>query len=557
MAWAFGVFVLIGLAQIAVGTYVLSSVAKDLKHSFTDDPKHIESNLDGYASRLAWANGVMAGPLVWAIEQVPVLGSYVQASHIAAGASARVSSELNSAVQAVGVQRLSKPQTWNAHTWRVVTGRAATALTDVGQALAELKLLPATRALPANFRAALQQAQDSGDLLIQTQRYLVAARAILGAPGKHTWFLANQNLAEARGTGGLIGSFAILQVNDGRVSLQRAGSDVDLDKVGTLLPSSGDFHPDAIWGMVNVKDWRDVNASANPSYAARQIASTWQAHTGQTIDGVIFIGQGITKLLVAATGQQVVQGVTINSGNVEMYLARDVYGQFPDPAKKNLFVKTFMHGLFARLVGGHLDLAAPGAAAAHPTTGDKLWVWLANRRARVSLAGAGLLGVLNQSAPKVTLVSLNNAGGNKLDAYIHLDSRLTVCRGSGEARLAVKLSNSAPTAGLPAYTSPRLDLQPGESRPVGSNRNLVSVYLPKRAELTGFFVDGQEQSAGDYVDSGREVLVFDLDTNPGAAHRIDVSFTRVRYAKPLDPAILQSSAQFNLPVNRVNFSPCG
>lgn len=220
-----------------------------------------------------------------------------------------------------------------------------------------------------------------------------------------------------------------------------------------------------------------------------------------------------------------------------------------------------MGQLARRLLSGRAHLGSFLQAVASPTTGDKLWVWSSSAKANRVLARDGLLGPLNEPGANPTLISLNNAGGNKLDAYIDVRNMLNVCSRPGKTtnqHLVVQLTNTAPEGGLPAYTSPRLDLPTGQRRPVGSNRDLVTVYLPRGASLSNFTIDGAYSSAGDYMDSGREILVFDLDTNPGRRHRLVLDYQVPSSHKTEQPSdLLASSAAFGLEENSVTAKGCG
>ncbi|WP_396229763.1 DUF4012 domain-containing protein, partial [Frankia sp. CpI1-P] len=51
---------------------------------------------------------------------------------------------------------------------------------------------------------------------------------MLGANGPRTYFIAFQNNAEIKGTGGLLGVFGVLTANHGKVDLVRTASNTEL-----------------------------------------------------------------------------------------------------------------------------------------------------------------------------------------------------------------------------------------------------------------------------------------------------------------------------------------
>jgi hypothetical protein len=126
------------------------------------------------------------------------------------------------------------------------------------------------------------------------------------------------------------------------------------------------------------------------------------------------------------------------------------------------------------------------------------------------------------------LVTLNNAGGNKLDAYttVKADYLLGICNvdtftgyQGRKSRVTIEVTNSAPK-GLPAYVDMRLDDNFGESRPKGSNRNLVTIYGPVGSEAESLTVDGVEDFAINGMDRNRPLWIFDLQMLAGTTRTI-------------------------------------
>lgn len=556
-AWALGIFLSIGLIQILFAACALAGFASNLKGLGGLGQSRVNTTLILALSHEAQVpQEIMRGPFVWAIQLVPILGRYAQGIQSASNFAHAFGRATEDVIDYTSQSENTGRGTLTANGWKRVTNDYVSAIDLTRHDVKNLQeLMPELKSMgvwPSNLGK-----QSLAFLLSDARQYLVAAREIFGQTGVRRWFLANQNLAEARGTGGLIGSFAVLRIENGGFALEGSGSDVDLTRLGPVVQRNLGIAPGAIWGMVNQADWRDLNASANPSIAAKQISDSWLAHTGQRLDGVVFAGQGITRLAVAAFGPLVIDGTTLSDSNIPMYLARDIYGEHPNPSDKNAFVNKFLLTLVGRIAHTRPNGRALLKAFANPTTGDKLWVWAAGDHRRDVLASAGLLGALNRGQQDSTLVTINNAGGNKLDAYSHILNQLSLCRRQKTATLTTALFNSAPSSGLPAYTSPRLDLHKGQTRQLGSNRDLLSVYLPKGAQLEAFYVDGKSVSAGDNEDTGREVLVFDLDTKPGARHKVQIKFNYRMAPRSNSKYLLDSGAQFTVPNNKVVEASCG
>jgi len=146
-----------------------------------------------------------------------------------------------------------------------------------------------TRDLP-ELRKSVLAAQKLSDVLPE----------LLGQEGSKTYLVLLQNNAELRPTGGFIGSFALLKINNGKLEDFRVEdvyeADGQLD--GFVTP------PEEIVQYLNEEQWylRDVNWSPDfPTVAAR---ANWfiDKSMGEKVDGVIAINLDVAKELLKVTG---------------------------------------------------------------------------------------------------------------------------------------------------------------------------------------------------------------------------------------------------------------
>jgi len=182
-----------------------------------------------------------------------------------------------------------------------------------------------------------------------------------------------------------------------------------------------------------------------------------------------------------------------------------------------------------------------------------MWSGLPGDQKKIVAAGVG--GIVPTAGGPTAVVSLNNGGGNKLEAYLHtsVDYTLGSCdaldSGDAPARnatLTVTLTNSVPK-GLPKYVTPRSDPNFTNSpRAVGSNREYVSVYLPVGAEDNGYFIDGEQTLAAGGFERGRELVLVPIEMAPGQTREFVVKwvepFTDIETGKPTSatPKVLLS-----------------
>ena len=367
-------------------------------------------------------------------------------------------------------------------------------------------------------------------LRVATPMVQIGAELVV-AKGEQHWFIATQNLAEARAQGGIIGAFAVITIKQGKIHIDRVGSDQELLKMGPINFASYPEDLRDLWG-VNLADWRDLNASANAPFAGQLIHDGWLEKTGQKLDGVLFVGQGTVAHIAAAGGPISVSGNALDSSNIVDFLTKGIYAKYPDVATKNTVVSLVMQKVFANLTKNKPNTNALFKSLSGEKTGDRLVAWSSHADVQKRLVAEGVAGVVNQQMGSNIQVTLNNAGGNKLDAYSHvaidykqLSCGATTSQGflARNSVITVSVKNAAPKSGLPVYVTPRLDDNySGEARVVGSNRELVTIYGPIGSDDNGFYIDGKQDFATTGVDSGHPVWIFDLELLPGQSRTIKV-----------------------------------
>jgi hypothetical protein len=350
---------------------------------------------------------------------------------------------------------------------------------------------------------------------------------VLEQTGKKRWFVSIQNLAELRGTGGINGGFAVITTDNGKLKLEEYGSNKVLFNYGRIGYSSYPEELRDLWG-VDFSDWRDINASAHAPYGAQLFAEGWEQLRGNKVDGVIYIGQGIVSQISGAIGPIETRGVTVDKDNAVDFFAKDIYARFTNVKDKDDVVGELAKQMFQKLLSGKVSGSGLFAAAAADKTGDRLMAWSRDKKTQQIFSKYQVAGEVPTGFGPNVLVTLNNAGGNKLDAYttVKADYLLGICNvdtftgyQGRKSRVTIEVTNSAPK-GLPAYVDMRLDDSFGEARPKGSNRNLVTVYGPVGSEAESLTVDGVEDFVINGMDRNRPLWIFDLQMLAGTTRTI-------------------------------------
>jgi hypothetical protein len=133
----------------------------------------------------------------------------------------------------------------------------------------------------------LEAATSASTSAERAGRGLKLAASLYGPTGTARWFLAFQNPAELRGTGGLIGEYGILESSPSGPKLVKIAHYTDLNDrtdQGVLLPKQlvGRYERYAIG-----RDWSAVNIPPDMPAVGRLITELYKDTTGDEIDGVI------------------------------------------------------------------------------------------------------------------------------------------------------------------------------------------------------------------------------------------------------------------------------
>jgi hypothetical protein len=219
----------------------------------------------------------------------------------------------------------------------------------------------------------------------------------------------------------------------------------------------------------------------------------WERSGRVQLDGVLRFDPASLARLMTLTGPVSVPGLKapLEAANVEQFLLRRQYTDFPDPNPKERreVLDTVASTTFERLETADLpaprhlvDLFEGAVQQGH------LQVALDGRTPSALMDRIGLGGRFEPPASDGVMVTTVNGLGNKIDAF--LSKRLTYSGlagdGAVDADLVVQLENAAPATGLPDYV---IGSFATPAPPPGTNKMSVFVYTV--APATGVEVDGR------------------------------------------------------------------
>ena len=454
---------------------------------------------------------------------VPVVGQHVRAVQVAASEGVSLTATAAEAAQAVDIDEI---RIENGALDLAFLDDLAPVLSRVERAVARAddRLSDAQNPwlLPPIADRLERLTDELDDARPATETAAVAVRELpelLGRSGPVHWLVLTVTPAEARGIGGLVGNYLVIEADGGRLDIVGAGRNEDLN---TALEAAGaDLRgPDQYverWGAnTPQRFFQDVGLEPDLPSVAAVAADLYEQAAGLSIEGVVTLDPYAIEAILSVTGPVSVDGLRLGESNVADFLLVDQYADFADDedarvlALGSLVSAAFDAFTSGRLPGPRALVAAIGPAVEE----DRLGAWwraggsaaelidIAGLDSRFPMPeGGDILGVVHQ-----------NAGQNKIDAYLQrsLDYRVDVDDGNVAATATVRFTNTAPSSGLPDAVIGSND----QGYPLGTNVALV--HLHTALDLVEVTLDGERISATRQEAFGGEAIGVQVEIPSGA-----------------------------------------
>jgi hypothetical protein len=336
------------------------------------------------------------------------------------------------------------------------------------------------------------------------------ASELWGPAGSIRYFLAFQNPAELRGTGGLIGEYGILESSPEGPELSHVASYGELDR---RLKAIGGIDPPPGLRLRNEEfpvgsSFWAVNVPADLPTVGQMIVPLYQRATGTRVDGVITIDPVALAEILRASGPISVGTTHLDADNIVDETLVQAYVRY---AKDNEARRRYLQDIARQsLAAFHRGLAIQpfelvrglGVAA----RGRHIQAYSADPEIQRTVMDLGIAGSATAPAQGDFLMPVGvNSGANKLDAFLQRSVRYRVNLqpdGSAKANASVTLRNDGPASGLPRYVIGPND---AEGR-AGQNDQLSTLYVAEAYGFTGATVDGRRTPASSQAEFGSLAL---------------------------------------------------
>ena len=405
----------------------------------------------------------------------------------------------------------------------VVTSQSATALSkDVDQILT-LGNLPIIKQALNIANLNFLSIKDEISTLIRV------SPVIAGSEKPKRYLIAFQNSAEARGTGGIIGAFAIIEVSKGKISVIKSGSNEALKSLEEIPIKMPDEYK-ALYRS-DPAIWQNSNLSPHFPYGAQIWLELWRLQSGQKLDGVIAVDPTALSYLLKATGPITLpSGKVLTSENLVSETLSTAYKEYEkDNEARKQYLVTIIDATFKKLIDGGFSKLPAARAIQQGVVENRILFYATENAVEDELSKTRIAGFMDTAPSNQYRVVVQNIDASKLDYYLERDISIKSlsCGVSAEVELTVDLKNSLKSGmGLPPYVLTRADAGKPSNIIPGQHRFMLFIYGPPQSKLLHATRSSTNGSAGGVgSERARPILVTDIDLAPSKGERVTATFS--------------------------------
>jgi hypothetical protein len=465
---------------------------------------------------------------------IPILGRTPRAVRAIADGGLDVAEAAAGVARAVvdlpgGLGALSPTAAGGIPTDRLGGIAGALALGDrlTGRAVASLEAAPDGLILPSvasALDAARTQIEGIHRELDAASRIVQRLPAFLGADGPRHYFVGASTPAELRGTGGVIGAYAILTIDHGHLILShfRPTHSLPRPDVQQVPSPSAEYSTNYDFFRNGVGFWLNANMTPDFPLAAKAIWLGYRQAKGETLDGIIVADPFALQALMRVTGpvRMAKTGIKVSKHNVVAFMTNQAYALFKTHAERQLVLGRVAVSVLRSFLDAKGDPLGQLRALISAFKDGHVKVWTSDPALEEGLALTSAGGAFRPSGTDLVSVITNSFSGTKLDFWQRrtiVDDVQLGPAGAASASLVVELANGAPTSGYPRYVIgpfQHFSTQPGQ------NVTLVHLYCGIGCQLQGASEGGKPIQLGRFQELGYPFYEDYVRTNAGDTARI-------------------------------------
>ncbi len=270
--------------------------------------------------------------------------------------------------------------------------------------------------ISARVKFAREKILEVSEVLNATSKHFPAILKLLGDVTPHRYLIILQNNNEIRATGGFIGSYVLLDINDGYIENLKIEDVYDIDDAyhGIIEP------PDDLKRYINNWRFRDANYSPDFAISASKLRWMLQKEGGPTVDTVIAINQGLLKDMLEITGPvQVGNFGKLNAENYNLLLSYVIEGKVWGPEDPKHLLKVFIPA-FKEAILKEENLSKVGSKIYKAIQQDHIMMYSNDEDIQSLFNTFGISGKVHETLDNEDYLSVihTSVGWNKSDQFM-------------------------------------------------------------------------------------------------------------------------------------------
>ena len=364
---------------------------------------------------------------------------------------------------------------------------------------------------------------------------------MLGASEPRHYLLMIQNNAETRASGGIPGALAVLNFDDGKLSLGAQSSASELGIMSPALPVNPE--QTQIYSTRLGKYMQDVNLTPDFPTAASTAQAIWEKSMSQRVDGVVSVDPVVLSYILESTGPIQLSGSNLatveGSGlpreltrdNVVRTLLSDVYAKIEQPKLQDAYFAGVAQDIFSALASGKGEARGLLDGLTRGTQEGRVLLWSAHASEQSAIAKYPLSGsITGPSVPPSQFgVYFNDGTGAKMDFYVKRTVQLIrECPAEGYELTRVRITSTNTAPGDAASTLPAYVTGGGVfGVEAGTVQTNIIAYGPAQANVESATVDGLKTPFAPHLHANRPVGIVAQQLAPQETRVTEFTFGKI------------------------------
>jgi hypothetical protein len=314
---------------------------------------------------------------------------------------------------------------------------------------------------------------------------------LLGAEGVKKYFLAFQTPSEARGGGGLIGLYGILEARNGKLELGRVRYIGDLIERFPAVDAPPWFRQ-RYGSLQALRQWQQANFSPHFPAVSEVLLKMYEEVKATQLDGVLAMDPFALQSLTEATGPIVTPAFgALGPQNAAEALLYDSYVMFESEVEQSAALGTVVSELWSRLSSGQAETEPLVDSLGQAVREQHLKIYARDAALQESLEEAEVHGWISEAEGLPQMIFHGNYTASKIDYFLERNQRTSVVLdndGLAKITTTITLDNQAPRGGRNPILFGRRELK---GYPAGLNGMFLNFLLPEEADVQDVRIDGK------------------------------------------------------------------